>query len=269
MCPARPEHLTLRPLGWQLGSCSTPEQEASLIPTELQAPATGAGGVIWTEGVPQSSKQPAPRTKLAFHSLQLVLDTLQLLGQLITSSLVRAGCKCEAWGSCPNAVTCSPALPVEEQHTHTSGSWAGGALLTPLSMSGQGPVFTFTPASGAWRRCSAAQATPRGQHPRHRCQGARIAPAPPGKRTAVGLSASKFQCPRVTRVPLAGYSRRAKSPKTAGRRTNAFCRQETSHLGASPCCRLCSPHAGDMSRMSAGIKVTPQGTGAFKSPLKN
>lgn len=99
------------PLGWQLGSCSTPKQEASPISTELQTwpPGTSAGDVIWIAGVPEPPKQPAPHIKLALHSLQLVLYMLQLLGQLITCRLARAGYKCDAGDGHPHAVTHSPA----------------------------------------------------------------------------------------------------------------------------------------------------------------
>lgn len=50
-------------------------------------------------------KQPAPRTKLALHSLQLIPYMLQLLGQLITCRLARTGCKCDAGGGHPQTVS--------------------------------------------------------------------------------------------------------------------------------------------------------------------
>lgn len=112
MCSASPKHLTPRPSG-------AAEWDPALPPNKKPAPSpqscrpwalgTSAGGATWIVGIPQPPNQPAPRTKLTLHSLQLVLYTLQLLGQLIACRLAKAGCKCDTGGGHPHAVTHSPA----------------------------------------------------------------------------------------------------------------------------------------------------------------
>lgn len=148
------------------------------------APGTSTGDVTWTAGVLQSSEQPAPHTKLALHSFQLFLHTLQFLGQLITCRLARAGCKCDA-GSC-----------------------------TPP------PQNTATAQPILWRS-TAAHPRLQDQRPGGHCQGTSITGVVPGKGAAVG---SICQHPGETRMPLASCSHRAKSPKTDGKCTNLFWR---------------------------------------------
>lgn len=112
------------------------------------APGTSTGDVTWITGVLQSSEQPTPHTKLALHSFQLFLHTLQFLGQLITCRLARAGCKCDA-GSC----------------THTHNTDTAQLIL--------------------WR-ITAAHPTLQAQSPGEHCQGTSITGVVPGKGAAVG-----------------------------------------------------------------------------------
>lgn len=105
------------------------------------------GNVTWIAGVLQSSEQPAPRTKLTLHSLQLFLHMLQFLGQLITCRLARAGCKCDA-GSCHPPCSTATAQPI------------------------------------LWRN-TAAHPTLQAQHPGHHCQGTSITGAVLGEGATV------------------------------------------------------------------------------------
>lgn len=137
-------------LGWQLGSCSTRKQEASPIPTELQALGSRykCRGCHLDCGCPAAPKtasstyqaRPSLAPARSLHaSAPGTADHLQTgkgRVQVVVTSMQWPAAQSQPSPSC-------------RQHTHPSGSWAWGALLTPLSVLEQGPILTFTPASGA------------------------------------------------------------------------------------------------------------------------
>lgn len=149
MCSAHPKYLTPR--------LSRAAAEILLYPLNMNpapllwscrpwAPGTSTGDVTCTTGVLQSSEQPALHTKLALHSFQLFLQTLQFLGQLITCRLARAGCKCDAGNFN------FPPPPREPQHSPSSG----GAL-QPIQHPKLNPLGTTARAHPSQKRCLAKE----------------------------------------------------------------------------------------------------------------